>query len=35
MNSIMVERSASEFALSKTMFYIKTNNASQVQKLKG
>jgi hypothetical protein len=29
----MIERRASEFVLSKTMFCIKTNNASQVQRL--
>jgi hypothetical protein len=30
-NSIMVDIRISEFALSKTMFCIKSNNASQVQ----
>jgi hypothetical protein len=34
-DSIMVDTYVSLFVLSKTMYYIKTYNASQVQKLKG
>jgi hypothetical protein len=35
LDSIMVDGCVSLFALSKTMLYINTNDASQVQVLKG